>query len=257
MRLALRPTGIAGPLRGRLSAMSDPIIATFSLVARDAATGNLGVAVASKFLAVGSIVPSAAAGVGAFASQARSNTDFGPTALRALGAGRAVHAIVAELQAGDDAIQQRQFGLVTATGESHSFTGNQCLPWAGGRAGPDFAAQGNILAGPEVLDALTDTWLRTDAPFPERLLAALAAADQAGGDSRGRQSASLYVVGHGLGYGGRSDRWIDLRVDDHPRPVTELARLLGVFQRPADEPVSAPEDLAAGMAPAPVSSTSR
>ncbi|MFA5550840.1 MAG: DUF1028 domain-containing protein [Trueperaceae bacterium] len=217
--------------------MNSPLVATFSLVARDPASGNLGVAVASKFLAVGSIVPTATAGVGAFASQAKSNTTFGPTALRALAEGRSLESIAADLAASDAEYQHRQYGLVTAQGASYSHTGSACLPWAGGRTGPDYAAQGNILSGPEVLDALADTWLAGTEPFPERLLKALAAADRAGGDSRGRQSAALYVVGPGLGYGGRSDRWIDLRVDDHPQPIGELERLLGVFRSTFAEPV--------------------
>lgn len=220
--------------------MTSPLVATFSLVARDPATGHLGVAVASKFLAVGSIVPTASAGVGAFASQAKSNTSFGPAALSALKEGRTVESIAAALAASDDEYQHRQYGFVTAQGESYSHTGAECLPWAGGRVGPDYAAQGNILSGPEVLDALTDTWLAGPGPFPERLLKALAAADRAGGDSRGRQSAALYVVGEGLGYGGRSDRWIDLRVDDHPQPIVELERLLGVFRSTFAEPAAEP-----------------
>lgn len=217
--------------------MNCPLVATFSLVARDPVTGNLGVAVASKFLAVGSIVPTATAGVGAFASQAKSNTTFGPAALRALAEGRTLESIAADLAASDAEYQHRQYGLVTAQGESYSHTGSACLAWAGGRTGPDYAAQGNILSGPEVLDALVDTWLAGTEMFPERLLTALAAADRAGGDSRGRQSAALYVVGTGLGYGGRSDRWIDLRVDDHPQPIGELERLLGVFRATFAEPV--------------------
>src|SRR5690554_5097706 len=126
--------------------MTSPLVATFSLVARDSITGNLGVAVASKFLAVGSIVPTASAGVGAFASQAKSNTDFGPAAIRALATGRSVESLVAELEASDDEYHHRQYGLVTAQGESYSYTGTACLPWAGCRVGPGYAAQGNILS---------------------------------------------------------------------------------------------------------------
>ena len=236
--MARHPVASA-PLRGTLPPnMRSPLVATFSLVARDPRSGVLGVAVASKFLAVGSIVPTASAGVAAFASQAKSNTAFGPAAIRALAAGNSVESVAAELAASDDEYQHRQYGLVTARGESYSHTGANCLPWAGGRTGPDYAAQGNILKGPEVLDALSETWLAGTEPFPERLLKALAAAEQAGGDSRGRQSAALYVVGEGLGYGGRSDRWIDLRVDDHPQPLVELERLLEVFRSTFPEPVS-------------------
>lgn len=221
--------------------MNSALVATFSLVARDDATGHLGVAVASKFLAVGSVVPSATAGVAAFASQALANTSYGPRALKGLAQGQAPARIVEEFRDSDEQFEQRQFGLVTASGEALSHTGSECLPWAGGITGPGFAAQGNILAGPEVLTAMVDTWKSSSEPFPERLLAALQAAEDAGGDSRGRQSAALYVVGEGMGYGGLSDRWIDLRVDDHPQPIPELKRLLGLYRLilggPEGEPV--------------------
>lgn len=133
----------------------------------------------------------------------------------------------------------RQFGLVAHTGESLTFTGEACHPWAGGRAGPGFAAQGNLLTGPEVVEAMVETYLaQGDLPFPERLLQALLAGDRAGGDRRGRQSAALLVVGVGKGYGGYNDRYVDLRVDDHPDPVPELFRLLSLhrllFTRPKE-----------------------
>lgn len=222
--------------------MNAQLIATFSLVARDPATGDLGVAVASKFLAVGAVVPVAVAGVGAVATQALANTSYGPRALDILQSGGTPDDCLNEFEATDPDFSQRQFGIVTATGESLTHTGTACLDWAGGTAGPDFAAQGNILTGPEVVEALQDSWEGSrSVPFPERLLTALAAADAAGGDSRGRQSAALYVVGEGKGYGGFTDRWIDLRVDDHEDPVTELQRLLGLYRlvldRPHEEPV--------------------
>ncbi len=215
-------------------------IATFSLVARDPETGALGVAVASKFLAVGAVVPYAKAGVGAIATQSYANTRFGPQGLALLEAGASPEAVVEAFHRTDEKIALRQFGLVAASGESASFTGEDCHPWAGGLAGENFAAQGNLLTGPEVVEALAETWKeRSDLPFPERLLAALYAADRAGGDRRGRQSAALLVVAEGKGYGGQSDRWIDLRVDDHPDPVPELERLLRahhLFFQPAGEP---------------------
>ena len=210
--------------------MDNSIVATFSLVARDEATGHLGVAVASKFLAVGSVVPTAVAGVGAFASQARANTTFGDRAMAALAAGRSAEDVISEFRATDDMFEQRQFGLVLPDGRSFSHTGSECLDWAGGVTGEGFAAQGNILAGPQVVDALVDTWKSSRAPFPERMLEALLAADEAGGDSRGRQSAAIYVAGEGMGYGGLTDRWIDLRVDDHEQPIPELQRLLGLYR---------------------------
>ena len=211
--------------------MTDHLIATFSLVARDADTGDLGVAVASKYLAVGAIVPAARAGVGAVATQALANTGYGPRSLELLAAGATPEDCAAEFAATDPEFQSRQFGIVTAAGNSYSHTGSECLAWAGGVTGPDFAAQGNILTGPGVVDALVTVWSGSSLPFPERLVAALAAAEEAGGDSRGRQSAALLVVGAGKGYGGNSDRWIDLRVDDHAEPVPELERLLGLQRR--------------------------
>lgn len=211
--------------------MTDPLVATFSIVARDKESGDLGVAVASKFLAVGSIVPTARAGVGAIATQALANTGYGERAMQMLAAGASVKDCAREFGATDDGFQTRQFGIVSAAGDSITHTGSECLSWAGGVNGPDFAAQGNILTGPEVVDALVSTWTDSTLPFPERLLEALMAADEAGGDSRGRQSAALYVVGEAKGYGGNNDRWIDLRVDDHPDPVRELARLLRMFRQ--------------------------
>lgn len=228
--------------------MSEPTepIATFSLVARDPATGDLGVAVASKFLAVGAYVPFARAGVGAVATQAFVNSSFGPRALALLEEGGHPDEARDAFRAEDDGIAKRQFGIVAADGAAVSFTGPECHAWAGGRTGDGFAAQGNILAGPEVIDALVETYQeRADASFPERLLAALAAGDAAGGDRRGRQSAALLVVGKGKGYAGFDDRWIDLRVDDHPTPVPELERLLGLHRLYLTKPSTPPRELTA------------
>jgi len=222
---------------------SEVPVATFSLVARDDATGDLGVVVASKFLAVGAYVPTAAAGVGAVASQSYVNTTYGPRALALLEGGASPEECVAAFRDSDASFQSRQFGIVAADGRSATFTGAECHPWAGGVAGDGFAAQGNILAGPEVVEALVAGAQRTDLPFPERLVAALAAADAAGGDRRGRQSAALLVVGAGKGYAGLDDRWIDLRVDDHPAPVEELRRLLELHRLYLDKPSQAPRVL--------------
>jgi len=201
------------------------------LVARDPGTGDLGIAVASKFLAVGAVVPFAAAGVGAVATQSYANTSYGPRALAVLEAGGRpdhAHQIFA---ASDPGHSQRQYGIVAAGGDSISFTGGACHEWAGGLSGKNYAAQGNLLTGPEVIEVMVETFhLRKDLPFPERLLAALLAADRVGGDRRGRQSAALLVVGEEKGYGGFNDRWIDLRVDDHADPVPELERLLGIHR---------------------------
>lgn len=209
---------------------------TFSIVALDPDTGDLGVAVASKFLVVGSVVPWARAGVGAVATQSFANVAYGPDGLDALAAGGTAEAVAAALTGADPGVAQRQLGLVDAHGGSATFTGDACLPWAGGRTGPGYAAQGNILTGPEVVDALVATFTSTAGPLPDRLLAALLAADRAGGDRRGRQSAALFVVRAGGGYGGGDDRWIDLRVDDHPDPVPELIRIRGVWRTLMERP---------------------
>lgn len=205
----------------------------------------MGVVVASKFLGVGAYVPTAVAGVGAVATQAFSNVTFGPRAIEMLKAGKTPAECAEEFKRTDAGIQQRQFGVVAADGQSVTFTGSQCHAWAGGRSGPGYAAQGNILTGPEVVDALVDTFLGSAQPFPERMVAALTAADAAGGDSRGRQSAALLVVGHAKGYAGLNDRWIDLRVDDHPEPASELERLLELHRVYLDKPSTAPLRLAA------------
>ncbi len=206
------------------------LVSTFSLVARDADTGDLAVVVASKFLAVGAVVPWAKAGVGAVATQSYANPAFGPQGLALMEAGAGPEDILAVFARTDPDLSKRQFGYVLANGESLSYTGTACHAWAGGRWGPNYAAQGNLLVGPEVVEALEQTFLkRTDLAFPERLVVALREADQAGGDRRGRQSAALLVVGQGKGYGGM-ERWIDLRVDDHPDPVAELERLLGIHR---------------------------
>jgi uncharacterized Ntn-hydrolase superfamily protein len=220
-----------------------PLVATFSIAARDPATGDLGVAVASKFLAVGAYVPAAKAGVGAVATQAHVNTTYMARALDLLAGGASPDDCVAAFRADDAGIESRQFGIVGADGGSATFTGGSCHAWAGGVAGPNFAAQGNILVGPEVVDALAATFSQADVPFPERLVLALAAADGMGGDRRGRQSAALLVVGEAKGYAGLTDRWIDLRVDDHPDPVVELGRLLELHRLFLDKPSAPPRPL--------------
>ncbi|BCJ61529.1 hypothetical protein Jiend_49510 [Micromonospora endophytica] len=210
---------------------------TFSLVARSADGRLHGVAVASRFLAAGALVPAAEADVGAIATQAHVNLAYRPQGLALLRAGVAAGDVVARLAAADPERDHRQVGVVAATGAGATYTGVHCRGWAGGQAGDGWAAQGNILTGPEVVDALRDTWLTgTDRPFAQRLLAALRAGQRAGGDRRGQQSAGLLVVRQGGGYGGTGDLLVDLRVDDHPDPITELDRLLAVhtlmFSRP-------------------------
>lgn len=211
-------------------------IATFSLVAKDPNSHDLGVVVASKFLAVGSVVPWLEAGVGAVATQSYANTSFGVRSLEMLKSGMNLEAIASALEEDDPEHQSRQYGVVSANGSSYTFTGSECTPWAGGRSGQNYAAQGNLLTGANVIDALVETFLSSRLAFPERLLEALAAADAAGGDARGRQSAAIYVARERGGYAGFNDRYIDLRVDDHPTPIPELQRLLTIhrllFERP-------------------------
>jgi uncharacterized Ntn-hydrolase superfamily protein len=195
---------------------------TFSIVGRDG--DAYGVAVASKFLAVGAAVPAARAGVGAVATQSYANLSYRPGGLALLAAGSSAVATIDALTRADAEREQRQVGVVGAGGGA-TFTGTACHSWAGGRTGADYAVQGNILVGEQVVEALERTWLGSvGQPLADRLLAALTAADHVGGDRRGRQSAALLVVRPGAGYGG-DDTEIDLRVDDHEAPVAELARL--------------------------------
>ena len=199
---------------------------TFSIAAFDPKTGDLGVAVESKFLSVGAVVPFAQAGIGAVATQAWANTSYGPRALRMLKRGLTPKQAGARLVALDQHAAQRQFGIVDARGRAFSYTGKGCYDWAGSRTGKNFAAQGNILAGAAVVAALVETFGKTRGDLAERLVAALAAGQAAGGDQRGQESAALLVVRRKGGYGGFNDRHIDLRVDDHPAPIDELKRLL-------------------------------
>lgn len=203
-----------------------PYIATFSIVARDPANGDLGIAVASKFLSVGAVVPFAQAGVGAIATQAMANMSYGPHGLERMAAGRSAAETLGELLSSDPEREQRQVGLVDAHGGSAAHTGAKCFPWAGHLTGDGYAIQGNILAGRDVVNAMQSAFLSAQGELAERLMAALRAGDLEGGDSRGRQSTALYVARAGGSYGGALDRYVDLRVDDHPNPVGELARLL-------------------------------
>ena len=203
-----------------------PLVATYSIAACDLAAGQWGVATQSKFLAVGSVVPWAEPHVGAVATQAYANPRYGPEGLALLREGRTAQEAVDQLVAGDDGRDHRQVGVVDAQGGSASFTGAECMDWAGGLTGPCFAAQGNILIGEETVAALATTFTATEGrPLAERLLECLAAAQAAGGDRRGQQSAALLVVERDGGYASMSDVLVDLRVDDHESPVAELARL--------------------------------
>jgi uncharacterized Ntn-hydrolase superfamily protein len=204
------------------------VVATFSIVAFDPGTDSLGVAVQSKFLAVGSIVPWARAGAGAVATQALANYNYGPRGLDLMSQGRSAQETVEALISVDEEREHRQLGVVDAEGRAATFTGKECFEWAGGTTGEHYAAQGNILVGRETVEAMAKTFEGTSGDLTGRLLAALDAGQQAGGDSRGRQSAALLVVREGGGYGGDNDRVLDLRVDDHPEPIRELIRLRGL-----------------------------
>lgn len=206
-------------------------VATFSIVARDPATGELGIGVQSRFLAVGAVVPWAAAGVGAIATQSWANTTFGPRGLELLRAGRSARATLDELLAGDEGRAHRQVAVVDSTGGVAAWTGEQCLEWAGHQTGAGFSCQGNILVGPETVAAMAAAYTAAGGHLADRLVAALRAGQAAGGDSRGQQSAALLVVREGGGYAGFNDRLVDLRVDDHPDPINELDRLLELHRQ--------------------------
>lgn len=214
---------------------------TFSIVACDPDSRSgpeWGVAVASKFLAVGAAVPSARAGAGAVATQALANLAYGPVGLEQLSSGAEAQSVVDSLTGADDERDQRQLGIVDASGRAATYTGSKCFDWAGGVSGDGFCCQGNILAGPQVVAEMKTAFEGTPGELAVRLLAALQAGDAAGGDRRGRQSAALLIVRAGGGYGGGSDRAVDLRVDDGPDPTTEIARLFDLhrlyFPRPED-----------------------
>ena len=206
-------------------------MATYSIAACDLARGQWGVAVQSKFLAVGSVVPWAEPEAGAVATQAYANPRYGPDGLALLRQGLSAEDVVGRLTDADDGRDERQLGVVDAAGRAATFTGSGCLDWAGGRTGEGYAAQGNILVSAETVDALAETFSSSSGSLAERLLEALAAAQAAGGDRRGQQSASLLVVERDGGYASLSDVVFDLRVDDHDAPIEELRRLHGLHQQ--------------------------
>ena len=214
----------------------EPAVATFSIVARDPGTGELGIAVQSKFVAVGSVVPWAKAGVGAIATQSFANTTYGPRGLERLAKGVAPDDVLKELTADDPQRERRQVGIVDATGRSATFTGKECFAWAGGAAEENVSCQGNILVGEAVTAAMLKAYKESKGDLGDRLIAALQAGQEAGGDTRGKQSAALLIVREGWGYGGFNDRYRDLRVDDHAEPIQELQRVYDlhrkIFPRP-------------------------
>lgn len=204
---------------------------TFSIVAHDPQQACWGVAVESKFLAVGPVVPWAQAGAGAVATQAFANTGYGPRGLALLREGHSAKQVVERLTSEDEGRHQRQLGVVDAQGGSAAFTGKDCYDWAGHRTGPGYACQGNILTGAAVVEEIARAFeAGAGQPLAERLIAALRAGQAAGGDKRGQQSAALLVVRAEGGYGGYTDQLVNLRVDDYPTPIEELARLYALQQ---------------------------
>jgi uncharacterized Ntn-hydrolase superfamily protein len=203
---------------------------TFSIVGFDPETKELGIAVQSKFIGVGSVVPWAKAGVGAIATQAFANPAYGPDGLNLLEEGKTALEAVDILTAQDEGRADRQVGIVDSDGNAATFTGDNCYEWAGGRTGKHYAAQGNILVNQETVDAMGKAFEEADGTLSDRLLQALDAGQAAGGDSRGKQAAAIYVVKEKGGYLGANDRYIDLRVDDHPDPIKELIRIYNLHQ---------------------------
>lgn len=203
---------------------------TFSIIGYDPQEKEWGIAVQSKFLGVGAVVPWAKAGVGAVATQSYANTSFGPEGLRLMEEGKSAEEALHTLLDKDPGREQRQVGFIDANGNAATFTGKECYNWAGGVTGPHFAAQGNILVDGNTVQAMADIFQKTEGKLAERLLAALQAGQDAGGDSRGQQSAALLVVKESGGYGGFNDRYVDLRVEDHEEPIKELARIYQLQQ---------------------------
>jgi uncharacterized Ntn-hydrolase superfamily protein len=202
-----------------------PIVATYSIVACDLEAEQWGVSVQSKFLSVGSVVPWAEPHVGAIATQAYANPRYGPNGLDLLRQGLSAQEVVDRLTSEDDGRDHRQLGIVDGEGRAATYTGSECMDWAGGRTGEGYAAQGNILVSKETVDALAETFESSSGPLAERLIDCLASAQEAGGDSRGQQSSALLVVERDGGYARMSDVVVELRVEDHERPIEELRRI--------------------------------
>ena len=208
--------------------MGRPVIATYSIVACDLDAGQWGVATQSKFLAVGSVVPWAQPGIGAIATQAYANPRYGPDGLALLREGLSAEEVVERLSSADEGRDHRQLGVVDREGRASTYTGSECLEWAGGRTGKCYTAQGNILVSETTVDAMAETFEASSGPLADRLLDCLDAAQSTGGDRRGQQSAALLVVERDGGYAGLSDEVVDLRVDEHARPLDELRRIYGM-----------------------------
>ena len=232
--------------------MASPLVATYSIAACDLGAGQWGVATQSKFLAVGSVVPWAQPGVGAIATQAYANPRYGLNGLELLREGFGAEEVVERLTTADDGRDHRQVGIVDREGRGATYTGAECMEWAGGRTGDCYAAQGNILVSEATVDAIAETFEASSGALAERLLDCLDAAQAAGGDRRGQQSAALLVVERDGGYAGLSDEVVDIRVDEHPRPLDELRRIYGMHQAifgktPASEWLQVDPDLEAEL----------
>ena len=206
-------------------------VATFSIVGYDPENGDLGIAVQSKFFAVGAVVPWAEAGVGAIATQSWANTTYGPRGLALLKIGLSAQQTLDHLIKDDSGQKTRQVGIVSANGDVANYTGEECHDWAGATSGKNYTAQGNILVGEKVIMAMGKMFEETEGELADRLMAALFAGQEKGGDKRGQQSAALLVVRKNGGYGGFNDRYIDLRVDDAEKPIDELQRLLEIHKK--------------------------
>jgi uncharacterized Ntn-hydrolase superfamily protein len=227
-------------------------ISTYSIVAVDLEAQQWGVAVQSKFLSVGSVVPWAEPEVGAIATQAFANPRYGPNGLQLLREGLSAQEVVDRLTSEDDGRDHRQLGVVDAKGRAATYTGAECMDWAGGHTGEGYAAQGNILVSKETVDALAETFEATSGPLAVRLIDCLAAAQEAGGDSRGQQSSALLVVQRDGGYANMSDKVVELRVEDHERPIEELRRIYTLHDEifgvtPRDKWLDVDDELAAEL----------
>jgi uncharacterized Ntn-hydrolase superfamily protein len=232
--------------------MARPVVATYSIAACDLDAGQWGVATQSKFLAVGSVVPWAEPNVGAIATQAYANPRYGSEGLALLREGLSAEEVIERLTSADEGRDQRQLGIVDHEGRSATFTGAECLDWAGGRTGPCYAAQGNILVSAETVDAIAETFESSTGTLAERLLECLDAAQAAGGDRRGQQSAALLVVQQDGGYAGLSDTVVELRIEDHERPLEELGRVYRIHEAlfgetPRDQWLTVDDELAAEL----------
>jgi uncharacterized Ntn-hydrolase superfamily protein len=230
--LVLLLAGLSLPALARPTPADDEaLVNTFSIVAHDPGRKEWGVAVASKYLAVGAVVPFAKAGVGAVATQAYVNVSYGPRGLELLAEGKSAEEVLKALTDADSGKEMRQVGIVDGKGNAANFTGKGCDAWAGGKTGTHYTCQGNILTGEDVVTAMAKAFENSKGPLAWRLLAALEAGEAAGGDKRGKQSAAILVVREGAGPLGKSDRAIDFRVDDHEKPIPELARILNLRLR--------------------------